>query len=367
MAKARILDQPNDYKKLGINPNKIELWEESRRETSEPGHNEVWYFDGTMDDGSKFIVGLRPKNPYDSHSSNDEPNLNIIITTPNGEEKSDFLYYSPQESFIGEEGGCNLKFGPHIVTGDFKSYHLNIEPVNGIGLNLHYEAMTDPFRQGTGIVHFEDDANEYYHTDLSVPKNRITGTLYYDDKAHTVSGYGYHDHQWMNTSPMFLYHHWLWGRMYTERYTVYIYDFVASEKYNFQQIPMFGLFDNHTGELVFETDGHFTLETTLETQKDSKRDFPKTSKYKFTNSDGNQVELNIKWTQEIEVRNMYSNAPEATQKYFDQMNISPIYIRYYAEGDVKYFYQSSGDVEHSKGDMIYEYAYLGKPNPNANV
>lgn len=365
MVKARILDQPHDFKHLGINPNKIELWEESRRETSEPGHNEVWYFDGTMVDGSKFIVGLRPKNPYKNNSDSDEPNLNIIITTPTGEEKSDFLYYSPEESFIGEETGCDLKFGPHSVKGNFKSYDLNIEPVNGIGLNLHYEAMTEPFRQGTGIVHFENQNNKYYHTDLSVPKSSITGTLYYDGQYHNVSGFGYHDHQWMNTNPIFLYHHWLWGRMYTEKYTVYIYDFVTSEKYNYQKIPMFGLFDNHTGKLVFETDGNFALDTILEEQKEAGREFPKVSNYKFTNDDGKQVELSIKWNQEIEVRNMYRNAPEDTKKLFDKMNIAPIYIRYYATGDVKYTDKSSGEFENSVGDMIYEYAYFGKPNPNA--
>jgi hypothetical protein len=50
----------------------------------------------------------------------------------------------------------------------------------------------------------------------------VTGTLTYAGKTVGVTGLGYHDHQWCNINPMVAWHHWLWGRMYTERYTIYI-------------------------------------------------------------------------------------------------------------------------------------------------
>lgn len=55
----RYMDRPEDFKRLGINPEKVELWEEGRRVASAPGHNEVWYFDATMDDGSKIGVNIK--------------------------------------------------------------------------------------------------------------------------------------------------------------------------------------------------------------------------------------------------------------------------------------------------------------------
>lgn len=366
MFNARLMDKPEDFKKLGINPDKVELWEEGRRATSAPGNNEVWYFDATMDDGSKVIVGFRPKDPSKMNINTDTPNCNIIITTPDGEEIGDFQYFTDEESYTGEEHGCDLKYGPNTAKGDFKQYDIHIEPLNGVGLDLHYEALVEPFRQGTGIVAFGDN-DEFYHTDLSVPKNKVTGKLYYNGKEHEVKGFGYHDHQWMNQNPMNLYHHWLWGRMYTDKYTVYIYDFVANEKYGFKQIPMFGILDNETGKVVFKTDGDFILETQLEKQIKMGREYPKVSHYIFTNNDGKKVDLNIVWEEEIETRDMYSNLPEEIKKQYDVMNICPQYMRYYAKGHVIFTDSLKNTEVKSSGDMIYEYAYLGNPDKEAHV
>ena len=180
-----------------------------------------------------------------------------------------------------------------------------------------------------------------------------------------MQGLGYHDHQWMNANPMALYHHWLWGRMYTDQFTVYIYDFVANEKYGFKPLMMFGLLDNETGKVVFKTDGRFTRETKLEKQARLGREFPKTSRYVFQNGDGREVDFHVAWADEIETRDMYGKAPEPVKRQFDAMNAAPIYMRYYAKGSVT-LTDPSGKIE-SSGDMIYEYAYLGKPDERAHV
>lgn len=366
MLNARIMDRPEDFKKLGIDPIKVELWEEGRRDSSKAGNNEVWYFDGTMDDGSKFIVGFRPKTLEKMNLDVDSPNVNILITTPDGREIGDFHYFTDEESYTGEGNGCDLKYGVDTAKGNFKQYDIHVEALNGVGADLHYEALVEPFRQGTGIVVFGDN-EEFHHTDLSVPKNRVTGTLIYDGKEHKVEGFGYHDHQWMNTNPMTLYHHWLWGRMYTDKYTVYIYDFVTNEKYGFRQLPMFGLIDNETGKIVFQTDGHIALETELQKQVKTGRDFPKVSNYVFKNDDGKKVDFSVTWQDEIETRDMYTNAPEPMKQLFDAMNVAPIYMRYYAKGNVTYTDASNNTKVTSSGDMIYEYAYMAKPDKRAHV
>lgn len=42
MSTARLMTRPEDYDKLGIKPGIVEQWEDGRRDTPEPGHNEVW-------------------------------------------------------------------------------------------------------------------------------------------------------------------------------------------------------------------------------------------------------------------------------------------------------------------------------------
>lgn len=364
MARVRLMDQPKDFERFGIDPKKVEPWEDGRRDSDEGMHNEVWYFDALFDDQHKFMVGFRPKNPKKLMLKGDSPNLNIMITTPDGETKDDFLYYTSEESHIGTEK-ADLKFGPHTVEGDFKTYDIHVEPVNGVGCDLHYEALVDPFRQsGTAAVAL-GDKDEYYYTDLNVPKSKVTGTLTYDGEEHQVSGLGYHDHQWMNINPMKAWHHWLWGHLYTDKYTVMIYDFVGTKKYDYTRIPFFGIEDNETGKMIYMTDGNIELDSRVETNSTDKA-FPKVSHYIFQNNgDSKKVEFTIKWKQEIETRNMYKNANAAMKAAFIAMNIQPVYMRYYATGTLKII---DGDqVEETSGDMIYEYNYMGKPDPLAKI
>ena len=94
---------------------------------------------------------------------------------------------------------------------------------------------------------------------------------------------------------------------------------------------------------------------------------PKNSHYVFTNDDGKKVDLNITWEEEIETRDMYSNLSDLMKQQFDAMNISPKYIRYYAKEEVVFTDLSSNTEVKSSGDMIYEYAYIGKPDERAHV
>lgn len=368
MTNARIMDQKEDYKKLGIHPDKVELWEESRRvPEGTPNANEVWYFDANFEDGSKVIVAFRPIDMRTAMTGaqsepKDGPNTNVMVTTPDGQELGDFHFFT--EGTTATKGGCDLNYGNDYAKGNFKSYDVYYEPTNGVGAELHYEALVEPFRQGTGIVAFGDN-DEIFHTDLSVPKNKVTGRIYYDGTWHEVSGVGYHDHQWTNTNPMAIYHHWLWGRMYTNEFTAYIYDFVATEQYGFKRLPMFGLMDKK-GETIFKTDGNVTVETTLEYNEEMKRDFPKSSHYTFTNEDGTKAIFDVTWEQELEKRNTYEANGEEGKARFDAIGIAPVYMRYYAKGSVTYI-DSKGNQTTSTGDMIYEYNYMGKPNINAGV
>ena len=364
MLNARLMDRPEDFQKLGINPDAVELWEEGRRTTGDPGQNEVWYFDGQLEDGTKYIVGFRPKALERMAEKQDSPNVNVVVTAPDGTKHADFHYFEAEGNTTSTEK-CECRYGTDWCVGNYASYDIHFEPTNGVGVHLHYDALCEPFRQGTGINAF-GDSDEFFHTDISVPKNRVTGTVTYGGEVHEVTGVGYHDHQWMNASPMALYHHWLWGRMYTDAYTVYIYDFVAGERYGFKRLPMFGLIDNETGKVVFKTDGAFELRTELEPEAQTGREFPKVSHYRFQNADGSRVELDIEWTEQIELTDYYTNASESVKRQYDAMGAAMIYTRYFAKGEVRFDKPGEAAVK-SAGEMIYEYAYIGRPNENAHV
>jgi hypothetical protein len=190
----------------------------------------------------------------------------------------------------------------------------------------------------------------------------VTGTLTYAGKTVEVTGRGYHDHQWCNINPMVAWRHWLWGRMYTEQYTIYIYDFVASERFGFTPVPFFGVQDNHTSETIFHTDGNFTRETQLTHDDQLDRDFPKVSHYTFANADGASVQFHIEWVQQLDTRDTYHMADPETKKVLDALRLHPVYSRYFAKGSVTITGPDSQPVTEN-GQMIFEFPYNGNPDP----
>lgn len=383
MAKARLMNQPQDFEKFGIDPHIVAPWEDGIRNTDAIGNNEVWYFDADLDDGSKVIVGFRPKTVDGMQKGGFAPNLNLAITRPNGETTQNFTFASLEDSTMSKEK-CDVRFGSDYCTGDFKEYDVHVDSMADIACDLHYRALVEPFRQGTSSLALGDN-DEFFYTDLSVPKCEVTGTLTYDGQTVSVHGQGYHDHQWMNISPLVAFHHWLWGRMYTEKYVIYIYDFVTTEKFGFNRLPFFMIADNETGKIIFTTDGSVSVKTKLEETSVGKP-FPKTSHYVFQDGD-NQAEFNVTWQDIIEIRDMYGDAPKdhaeadmwakkavlsgmqkavgGTKEQYDQMGIQPTYLRFFANGGVKLMLD--GKITESTGTMLYEYNYMGRVDPRADV
>lgn len=383
MAKARLMDTVEDFKKLGINPSRVEVWEDGIRNADDVGNNEVWYFDANFDDGSKVIVAFRSKTAQGMAQKGFQPNLNLDITKPDGKTAQEFAFASWEESSMSREK-CDVHFGSDWCTGDFKDYDIHIEGTQMLACDLHYHALTDPFRQGTSEIALGDN-NEFFYTDLCLPKCEVTGTLTYNGKIVEVHGQGYHDHQWMNISPFSAFHHWLWGRMYTEKYVVYIYDFVCSEQFNFTRIPFFIVADNDTGEILFKTNGNLQLKSELESMSVGKK-FPKTSQYVFDNGDRKAV-FSVTWNEILETRDTYGSAPAnqkealkraktaglsdmekvvgGTKEQYDAADIQPTYIRFFAEGSIQL--TIGHEITESTGNMIYEYNYIGREDDRAGV
>lgn len=362
MSRARFMNSPEDCAALGINPTTVEPWEDARRDTNTPGTTEVWYFDAALDDGTKVIVGIQPKAPEKASESHDSPRIQVQITPPDGQLRKSIRLFDVADSSISTEK-CELTFGANTLTGDFSSYDVYIEPEDGVGVDLRYEALTEPFRQGSGIIALGDD-DEYHYTDLSVPKNKVTGTITVDGVQREVTGFGYHDHQWMNISPVRAFHHWIWGRLFAGEYTVMIYDFVASAEFNYTRLPMFGVFDG-AGKKIFEGDGTVESEFELYHDEEFDKDQPKTIVFHFANGDM-KASLKIGWHDIIERRNTYNYADDRTKAMFDKMGMQPTYTRFAGYGELTLVYPD-GTTDSATGDMIYEFPFNGKPDPLAHM
>jgi hypothetical protein len=366
MEKARVMDTPEDYKKIGVVPGKIQQWEDGRRLGSEAGSMENWYFDAIVNGNTKVVICFRPRSPRGIAEPGDAPNINIHITLDDGTTYNDFINV-PSKDCVMAKDKCDVHFGPHSFVGDLTDYDIHVEPVNGIGADLHFHCLVEPFRPATGYLAFGDDESKHY-TWTCFPKGEVMGTLTFDGKTIEVNGIGYHDHQWHDTNPIALMHHWLWGRMSSSDYTVAIFDLVANKHYGYKEMILFAVMDP-SGKIVFQSAGDASSQVLEDYfEPTTKKRYPKKIRYSFQQG-AKKATFTITWTKELEIRGteaIFIEKSEEAEKKFAAMGLDPSYIRYQAHAELK-LDEGNGSAVESDGEMIYEFPYFGKADPAAHL
>jgi len=375
---SRVMDKPADFTKLGVNPDRIEAWEDGRRDTSKPGHAEIWYLDCHFDDGSTLVLGFRPKAVDQVDKDGDNPNVAINYNHPDGSLFWDYRLYDTSQVEISTER-CDLKFGPSTLTGDWKTYDIHIEPEpdkkvimegkpstkHESRVDLHFEAQVQPFRPGSGYISFGAD-DTYYYNFICITKLTVTGQIAIDGESKQVTGSAYYNHQWFNISPINGFHHWLWGRQNFGNYNVMIYDMVAAERLGLDQVPLFTV-DDQQGNRVFESTSAEGMDIKVldsYVQEQTGKRYPKTVRYTF-DKDDTHIEYTISEPKEINVINIYGDAPAAARSKFDQIRMRPTYTRYLAQA--KLAITRDGRNESITGPILYEFNYAGVENPDAHL
>ncbi|WP_047999467.1 lipocalin-like domain-containing protein [Lactiplantibacillus herbarum] len=372
MAKGRIMNQPADFKQLGINPNQIEAWEDGRRDNDQAGHAEIWYFDCSFDDKSTLVLGFRPKSVAQVDQSGDNPNIAINYSNASGKPFYDYRLYDVANTATSKTS-ANLKWGPNSLIGqNWQSYDVHVEPeadqevvMDGMhsvqhqtAIDLHFDAQVAPFRPGTGYIAFGDQ-DDYYYNFICITKLTVRGTITIDGEQKEVTGSAYYNHQWFNISPINAFHHWVWGRQNIGKYNVLIYDMVGADQFGQPQIPLMTIDDNQ-GKRIFEnTSAANTQVEILETyvQPETGKTVPKTIKYTF-NQKEIQVEYLISDPKEIKLIDIYGTSPAPAQQQFDKLGLQPTYTRYLAKTQLKII--RDGDCETIDGEMLYEINFAAK-------
>ena len=65
-------------------------------------------------------------------------------------------------------------------------------------------------------------------------------------------------------------------------------------------------------------------------------------------------------------RSIHCSTVSPLKRRYDTIGMCMQYCRYYAKGGVR-FTPAGGQTREAHGDMIYEYAYMGMPDPSAHV
>ncbi|MDO5861880.1 MAG: hypothetical protein Q4Q58_03695 [Thermoplasmata archaeon] len=354
MAKARLMDRPEDYERLGVDPFHIEKWEDGIRIDPVRMTWEWWYFDFMMDDGTKAVIQFFSKSGGSMYKSGYHPTFTIDVTMPDGTEHRREPSFPESEATWSREM-CDVRYGPHGFAGDLEDYSVFVDPIDGLGADLHLHSLSRPYRPGSAYISFGED-DRWYTWLCAVPKGEVTGTLTVEGREIPVHGFGYHDHQWGNVNFLKEWNHWVWARQNFGDYSLLVFDMVSNGKTGFSRFPLMFLQDAE-GNLVMENTRGVECEVLGEYHdENSGKDYPKGFRYVFENG-GARLEYTLEMNGILEC-NGKGSLSASRRALMAVARIDPAYTRYSATGRMRLTVDGKEVVR--EGELIYEFMYPGK-------
>lgn len=352
----RLMNAPEDYKNLRINPEKIEKWEDGRRDNDEPGHWCWWYFDAILDDGTAVVIQFMQKSFQTINDNVAHPAITFKITLPDGTSLAAQPTAAVEDCTYSTEK-CDTHFGRNFFTGDLDNYHIHIEPINNLAADIHMKRLVQSYRPGT--AYFDFGNGKYYTWLRAVPRGEVSGTLTINGEEKTIHGYGYHDHQWGNFFYLAGWNHWTWARHNFEDYSLVLFDMTAAKSFGSTHFPLAFLADKN-GNILFTNEDEIDYKVLEEdVEPSSGKPYPKVSQYIFTTKDEMTYKYTLTEESSLDSLDVYKVAPAPAKAAFDQLGIQPSYTRYMGTGKLE-FTDKNGNNIVRESKLIYEFMYPGK-------
>lgn len=366
----RVMDQDRDYIRMGTKKGIIEVWEDGKRDDDRAGVYEWWYFDMILNDGSKAVIHFNTKDNKTIGKDGTIPSVVLKITSPDGKEYKDNVVLTKEEASFGT-AKCDVKFGPHYLEGDLKTYHIHVAHTGGIsgkdraggegeasdvGADLILKSTSKPWRPGAGGFTFGDDEKGYFTWLCAVPRGIVTGTLFYNGEEHAVTGAGYHDHQWGNMKHNSTWDHWIWGRQDFGDYAILVFDIGTQKAFGNKRLSMMFLEDKD-GNLVMEDVKEPKCKFLEEYKEElSGKMYPKVIEYIF--KEGNKkLKYTISQAYELESRDPTLQLSKPLKAMLKLKGMHPSTSRNFATGKMEYTNGNKRVIR--DGAMIYEFVYMG--------
>lgn len=184
------------------------------RTTGEKDTYEWWYFDTHLDDGSSLVVVFYTKPFIEGVGKGLAPFVSVELDRPGGlhrqwEAKADVA------GFHAATDGCDVTIGPNtfrnVEWGEPLKYRIHVEE-GPLLLDIDLTGQVPPWRPGTGYMYFGDQDEHFFAWLPSVPQGSVVVDLVLDGVQETLTGVGYHDHNWGDVAMTKLINHWYWGR-----------------------------------------------------------------------------------------------------------------------------------------------------------
>lgn len=232
---ARVAGLPEDYEKLGLTKN-IAQWEDGLRTTGKKGEYEWWYFDFKLDGGATLVIVFYTASIMKA-ADGFAPRCSFTLIHPEQGRIADNVSATMENAAFSKDG-CNVKIGNCTASGDLNHYTVHWES-GKLTADITLTGRIASWRPETGHLTFDD--GHYFAWIPAVPEGEAKVTYTVDGVTTTLSGSGYHDHNWGDIAMFHLMHHWYWGRAQVGSYQVISSYITGRKKYGYAHFPVFML------------------------------------------------------------------------------------------------------------------------------
>ncbi len=177
---------------------------------------EWWYFDGHLDTGETFVGVF-----LDPNFESGKPGITFSLYSPDWKKSSVLKSFQAGEMQSSTEDvniTCPLGFVRRI---DDKTYHVQWN-VDGTKADFKL-TTTAPGWMPAGKDGVNGDHRDFFWN-VHQARNRIEGTITRDGQTRKVKGTGYADHNWGRRPFNEITRHWVWGRIFSDEYTIIFAD-----------------------------------------------------------------------------------------------------------------------------------------------
>jgi len=135
---------------------------------------------------------------------------------------------------------CDVRVGACTFAGDLHTYRIHVE-LDAVTADVTLTGQVPSWRPAAGRILFGDQRPHMFAWLPAVPQGAVQAVLTVDGESRTLTGTGYHDHNWGDTAMPQLIHHWYWARAQAGGYCVIASDIIAERRYGHTQVPIFML------------------------------------------------------------------------------------------------------------------------------
>lgn len=235
------LNTQDDFARLGIHPTQIAPFEDGMRTSGGKNTFEWWYFDARMPDGASLVIVFATKQIV-GRMGDLKPFIMVTLEEPGRPKRLWEIKRAPAE-FSSSREACDVRMGANYFRGDLHDYEIHAENED-MAVDVRLTGEVPAWRPGTGYLYFGEKKERYFAWLPAVPQGVAHIKMRVNGVEKTLSGVGYHDHNWGNTPMPRLMNHWYWGRAKAGAYSM-ITSYITSEKaYGSATHPVFMLAKN---------------------------------------------------------------------------------------------------------------------------